>query len=416
MEARQVENTEAEPSTQQSGRNIVICLDGTNNQFGEVNTNVVRLVQALDRTPGRQRLYYDPGVGTLAEPGAFGLVRKWISKVAGLAFGAGLDWKAQEAYTYLMDFWEPGDRVFIFGFSRGAYTARVLAGMLYAIGLLPRGGYNMVPYAMRLYREVRRRRSQGTTADDWKKLCGEFRHTFARQVSAEDKGRNFPVYFLGVWDTVSSVGWVWDPVKFPYTARNPGVQIIRHAISIDERRWFFRPNQMKSADPASLLHKVDPQDLDELWFAGVHCDVGGGYEPKLQEEFAELWREPFGWMLGQARKAGLLLDETRLLEVLGATPGAPRPWGDVAHESLTLPWWLAEFFPKKVWDSVAQKERWLMGLGRCRAIPDGAWLDRSVLHRLRQKALCYAPRNITPRFQEEVQGLNVVPERKAYYP
>ena len=103
-------------------RNFVICCDGTNNQFGPQNTNVVRLVQALDRDPAKQRLYYDPGVGALPEPRALTRLRKWLAKIYGLAFGAGLTWKVEEAYSYLMNYWEPGDRVFLFGFSRGAYT------------------------------------------------------------------------------------------------------------------------------------------------------------------------------------------------------------------------------------------------------------------------------------------------------
>src|SRR5690349_686823 len=111
-------------------RNLIICFDGTNNQFGANNTNVVRLVQVLDRDPSRQRLYYDPGVGTLAEPGWITWLGETVSKIRGLAFGAGLSWKVQEAYSFLMDIWQPEDRVFIFGFSRGAYTARVLAGLL----------------------------------------------------------------------------------------------------------------------------------------------------------------------------------------------------------------------------------------------------------------------------------------------
>src|SRR5438067_2520897 len=109
-------------------RNLVVCFDGTNNQFGTNNTSVVRLAQVLERGPQTQRLYYDPGVGTMPEPGMGTKIGGFFSRVLGLAVGAGLPWKVEEAYTYLMDYWEPGDRVFIFGFSRGAYSARVLAG------------------------------------------------------------------------------------------------------------------------------------------------------------------------------------------------------------------------------------------------------------------------------------------------
>src|SRR4051794_41168991 len=109
-------------------RNLVICCDGTNNQFGPENSNVVRLIQVLDRAPAAQRLYYDPGVGTLPEPGALSWLRKKLSAWYGLAFGAGLAWKVEQSYSFLMDVWEPDDRVFLLGFSRGAYTVRVLAG------------------------------------------------------------------------------------------------------------------------------------------------------------------------------------------------------------------------------------------------------------------------------------------------
>src|SRR5262245_54075709 len=146
--------TRARVKTKEIGgmaRNLVVCFDGTNNQFGRENTNVVRLIQALDRDPSRQRLYYDPGVGTLPEPGVVTWLGKKISEWIGLAFGVGLTRNVEEAYTYLMSIWEPGDRVFLFGFSRGAYTARVLAGVLHALGLLPRGGSNMLPYVMRLF-------------------------------------------------------------------------------------------------------------------------------------------------------------------------------------------------------------------------------------------------------------------------
>ena len=124
------------PPNGDSPQNIVICFDGTNNQFGANNTNIVRLIQVLDRDC--QRLYYDPGVGTLPEPWLRTRAEKEISLVCGLAFGQGLIEKVQSAYQFLIENWESGCRVFLFGFSRGAYTARVLAAMLHAMGLLPR--------------------------------------------------------------------------------------------------------------------------------------------------------------------------------------------------------------------------------------------------------------------------------------
>jgi uncharacterized protein (DUF2235 family) len=101
------------------GRNLVLCFDGTNYEFGREPTNVVRLIEVLDRDRSKgQRLYYDPGVGTLPEPGAVIPVLKTLTRWFGLAFGLGLSRKIIQAYTYLIDFWEPNDRVFLFGFSR----------------------------------------------------------------------------------------------------------------------------------------------------------------------------------------------------------------------------------------------------------------------------------------------------------
>ncbi len=384
--------------------NHVICCDGTNNQFGPQNTNVVRLAQSLDRDPSRQRLYYDPGVGTLPEPGAFTALAKWVSKAFGLAFGAGLGWKVQEAYTYLMDSWEPGDRVFLLGFSRGAYTVRVLAGLLHALGLLPRGNPNLVPYVWRLYKAVRSNRPADDAGDGrtgyWD-LCDEFRRTFAREVPGGPGDRRFPVHFLGVWDTVSSVGWVWDPDQFPFTARNPGIGIIRHAVSIDERRAFYRQN---------LMSPMNGQDFREFWFPGVHSDVGGGYP----ESDGGLWREPFHWILSEAQAAVLGVNPSRLQAVLARTTPSCSPWDDPKHESLHGAWWLAEFFPKLRWSRKWNMRLPHLGLGKHRSIHRGACIHESTLRRIRESA--YAPPNLSPAFRQMVQGLKTVPAAIPYDP
>jgi uncharacterized protein (DUF2235 family) len=378
-------------------RNLVICCDGTNNQFGPENTSVVRLTQVLDRDSARQRLYYDPGVGTLPEPGMLTAFGKRLSELFGLAFGAGLIDKVGEAYSYLMDFWEPGDRVFLFGFSRGAYTVRVLAGVLHALGLLPRGNHNLVPYVMRLFKAVRKEdtaEETGGPSGYWK-LCQEFRWTFARPVPGSDDDRRFGIHFLGAWDTVSSVGWVWDPARFPYTARNPSIAIIRHAVSVDERRSFFRQN---------LMQQTGEQDFQELWFPGVHGDVGGGYP----EKDGGLWRMAFEWLLGEARTAGLLVDPERLEAVLHRTPPPQRPWTEPQHESLTLLWWPAEFFPKLRWRAQLGMRVPELGLGRHRYIQDNALLHQSTLRRIRDTS--YAPPNLPQAFLDKVRALADVPE------
>src|ERR1051325_6829356 len=282
-------------------RNIIVCCDGTNNEFGPKNTNVVRLVQVLDREAPTQLVYYDPGVGTFPDPGTWTKMGKRLSEWIDLAFATDLSRKVEAAYTYLMNYWQPDDRVYLFGFSRGAYSVRVLAALLYHLGLLPRGSENMVPYAMRLFSGTRGGATdeQAGKRNYWA-LCSEFRRTSARKIDGGDQ-RHFPIHFLGVWDTVSSVGWVWNPKSYPYTGYNPGIAHLRHAVSLDERRCMFRQNR--------LNNKKDPtQDLVQLYFPGVHSDVGGGYGDSY------LWQPAFDWLVDEAAKAGLELDPARRQE------------------------------------------------------------------------------------------------------
>jgi uncharacterized protein (DUF2235 family) len=373
-------------------RNLVICCDGTNNQFGIENTNVVRLVQSLVSDPERQLVYYDPGIGTLPEPGWVTKVGKKISEIFDLAFATGLNHKVEEAYTFLMDYWQPGDQVFLFGFSRGAYTVRVLAALLHGLGALPRGGDNLVPYVTRLF--------GGVDQKKYWDLSQEFRWTFARPLSTGDGQKRFPIHLIGVWDTVSSVGWVWDPKSFPFAKANPSVSIVRHAVSIDERRAFFRQNRFGA---------VAGQDLKEHWFAGVHCDVGGGYP----EEEGGLWRTPFEWMLTEARSAGLLVDDVRLQRVLGKTAASASPWDDDQHESLTAKWLIAEYFPKLHFDDATRTHTLRLNLGRHRYVQDGALVHASALKRIREKG-SYRPPNFSEHFIRKVIALPSVPEALPY--
>lgn len=376
-------------------RNLVICCDGTGNQFDSVNTSVVRIVQSIDRDPAMQRLYYDPGVGTLPEPGVWGAFHQKVSQALGLATGAGIMWKVQEAYMYLMNIWEPGDRIFLFGFSRGAYTVRVLAGILHSLGLLPRGNENLVPYVIKSYQALRSR-----NFNKWENLCNDFRWTFARPMDDDDE-RRCPIHFLGVWDTVSSVGWFWDPPKYPFTADNPSISTIRHAVSVDERRCFFRQNLMK---------EEKGRDIKQFWFPGVHSDVGGGYP----ETDSSLWREAFEWMLGEAFTAGLLLDKGRINAVRNKTLSlTKKSWTDPQHESLKGLWWILEYIPKPVWNSALKRKSLKVGLGRHRIIPQNALIHKTTLMRIRDKP-DYLPLNISKEFMDKVRGLSKVPETLPY--
>jgi uncharacterized protein (DUF2235 family) len=131
-------------------RNLVVCLDGTRNEPETGPTNVTRLYD-LAVKDDRQLVYYDPGVGTMGARGATTRAGRWLTRAGGLVLGHGVRENVEEAYSFLMRAYQPGDRIFIFGFSRGAYTARALTGMLRTVGLLRPGAENLVPYAMKLY-------------------------------------------------------------------------------------------------------------------------------------------------------------------------------------------------------------------------------------------------------------------------
>ncbi|MFR9794741.1 DUF2235 domain-containing protein [Streptomyces sp. MS06] len=261
-------------------RRIVICLDGTGNQVGARDpTNVVRLFEMLEADdPARQLVYYDPGVGTMSSARARGPVGRRLSRLSGLAFGTGLRTNLAEAYTYLMQHWQPGDGVYAFGFSRGAYTARALVGMLNKPGLMRPGSENLVPYAVAKYafnhdidtseREVARFSHAFCRRTEHEPLWAEVKRNNPRQVSHHA----LPVAYLGVWDTVKAAG-VLRPgtLQWPYTHQLPNAARIRHAVSLDEKRRPFREF------PVTRRPEPLRETAREVWFAGVHSDVGGTF-------------------------------------------------------------------------------------------------------------------------------------------
>jgi uncharacterized protein (DUF2235 family) len=174
------------------GRNLVLCLDGTSNRYKRDNTNVVKLFAALDRTRADQRIYYQPGIGTLTPIGVYNWITRSVLRILDLAFAILLKDHVLDAYEFLMNQYQPFDRIYVFGFSRGAYTARVLAGMLHKVGLVPPGNEQLVQFAWQLYKK------RAKTASDYARAAG-FRQTFNVLQCAQ------PIDLLGLWDTVSSV-------------------------------------------------------------------------------------------------------------------------------------------------------------------------------------------------------------------
>jgi uncharacterized protein (DUF2235 family) len=131
------------------GRNLVVCCDGTANEFARDATNVIRLFSAVVQDPARQLALYHPGLGTMEAASALTGVARLVTRLLGKAFGYGLESDVGTIYAFLMRFHQPGDRVFLFGFSRGAYTVRAVASLVHLYGLLRPGQEAMIPYAIR---------------------------------------------------------------------------------------------------------------------------------------------------------------------------------------------------------------------------------------------------------------------------
>ena len=355
-------------------KNVVVCCDGTANEFAKHNTNVVKLYSALQHDPGRQVTYYHPGLGTMEPAGALTTFARKLTKLLGMAIGYGLANDIRDAYTFIMNNFQEGDRLFLFGFSRGAYTVRAVASLLHKYGLIRRGNEPLVPYAIRMMMAVQRQH------DDESKRESEMAEYFnlADDFKAAMGGAECRPWFVGVWDTVSSVGWIENPLKLPYIANNPAIEIGRHAIAIDERRAFFRNHLWRAPDDPRRTR--GPKDLKQVWFPGVHCDVGGGY-PEAESGLAKVALE---WMLDEATAAGLAVNESKRDEILArsgiGSHVPPNALAD-AHESLKGAWHLAEYVPKKHFDWRSGKNERRMNNHRRRTIPPGSLVHIAAFDR-----------------------------------
>ncbi|HUX82706.1 MAG TPA: DUF2235 domain-containing protein [Halothiobacillus sp.] len=323
-------------------KNLVVFCDGTNNEFGKNNTNVIQLLSSATRESDQQVIFYDPGVGTFPAPGALTPIAKWVTKLLGAMVGYGLPYNVGVCYDFLMQNYKSGDRIYIFGFSRGAYTARVLAALIHTCGLLRTNNPNLATHALDTFRaeavSAKKRNDRVEAQNNQRKpiqlpVCDKFKEVFSITP---------PIHFLGLWDTVSSVGSIYNPFKLPFTRWNPSVRTVRHAISIDEHRKFFRTNLWSSS----------PQDTDvkQVWFAGVHADVGGGY-PEAESGLAKI---SLSWMMNEAKNYGLQVDvnlqEKCITESLPTITKASVRQFFKMHNELDHPRWkIAQYIPRRVW-------------------------------------------------------------------
>jgi uncharacterized protein (DUF2235 family) len=357
-------------------KNIVICCDGTANEFAKDRTNVIKLYSALVQDSNLQATYYHPGIGTMEPFGSLSPITRMFTRLLGMAVGYGIENDIRDAYVFLMQAYEPGDSIFLFGFSRGAFTVRAVASLLRMYGLIRKGNEPLVPYAIRLLMGIQRAQNEAPAFARF--LRGGFRPTapayfnLAHEFKSTMSCASPRIRFAGVWDTVSSVGWIENPLHLPYESNNPDIEIGRHAVSIDERRAFFRTHLWQVPEDKAQTHR--PVDLRQVWFPGVHCDVGGGY-PEAESGLSKYALE---WMIEEAKAAGLLIDRDKQAEVLGLTSDGsyvPAKPDAERHESLKGPWRIAEFIPKRHWNWNTGKWEHRMNLFRRRTIP-----PRSLVH------------------------------------
>jgi uncharacterized protein (DUF2235 family) len=253
------------------GKNIVICADGTWNKRekgDERNTNLAKFHDLLIEDDN-QRLFYDPGIGT----------GMW--KYIGGATGLGISENILDCYEYLVNNYEEDDNIFLFGFSRGAYTVRSLAGFIYRCGILRKAAKDRIEEAYDYYRKEDRKGQEDI------------------KLTAAVNGN---VYMIGVWDTVGALGvpvnWLnnFNPFlhKFHDTKLNASVKFAYQALAIDESRKNFSPT-LWEGDPAA------GQTIEQMWFAGSHSDVGGGYPERDLSDIT------LAWMINKAQQQGLEL-------------------------------------------------------------------------------------------------------------
>lgn len=322
-------------------KRIVVCADGTWNRpekdlDQDRPTNVLKLARAIKpvgQQQTAQQVFYDWGIGSYYDP------------IVGGVTGKGINKNIMDDYRYIVQNYSPGDEVFLFGFSRGAYTVRSLCGLINNCGILKRPDARLIQAAFDHYKKP----GKAYHPDGQKSLQFRSRHSHASR----------KIKFVGVWETVGALGIPFSFLglldkhdEFYDTKIGPNVAIARHALAIDEQRSDFEPTLWK------------PQagtDLQQVWFPGVHGSVGGGLAPDLDGGL--LSDIALAWMTKEAKLAGLAT-ESHLNQNLNPKPSAklhqsrkhiyrsrPRYERPIDHNNTAV---LAHESVKQRWDSVAK--------------------------------------------------------------
>ena len=346
---------------------LLVCCDGTNNNLTgrQRDTNVVKLCELLAQAPDARRvLFYDPGVGNPAElPGATiaDSLKRRSERMAGLAFGQGVYENIAECYRFLMRAYPPGladgeppPQIFLLGFSRGAFTARAVAGLVNQFGLLQPQLDTMVTTLVHAYF------SQRQEGDDrLKAIANQLRTLFGTPAT-----RRVPVQFVGVWDTVAAVGMPPFTTGFTAEPRAAGKAFVhvRQALALDEQRAQFKARAYLEDNGPFRTEFGTEGSLQQLWFRGAHCDVGGGYTTPE----AALSGQALAWLVSEAVRCGLRLTspqgqpldtpEAVSAALVQALPGegTPRP-RRIHSESWATPLWALSGLAVRPTDGPAQE-------------------------------------------------------------
>ena len=317
QQAQAASDADSKDTPPKPPKNIVLCSDGTGNSGGKKQgTNVYRVFNGIDRhtkdvdgkTLTEQVAFYDDGVGTESLK---------LLKVLGGAFGLGLGRNIVDLYTKLVQVYEPGDRIYLFGFSRGAFTVRSLAGLIHYCGIVERKPGLSDQEIRDRAKEAFKKFKDGHYGDKpdealaFKEKHG-VRITQAPWEGWEGGPKDIPIEFIGVWDTVDAVGVPFDglrdvldkiwPIQFKDTSLSRQVHRGCHAVAIDDERKTFHPVMWQEGNHG---------DVQQVFFAGAHSNVGGGYP---RDQLAHL---PLFWMMKRAEESGLRFTEAAWQEARG---------------------------------------------------------------------------------------------------
>jgi len=320
-------------------------------------------------------------------------IKNETKSVFGLATGFGLDANVLSAYQFLAKNYQEGDKICLFGFSRGAYTVRVLAGFIHMVGLMKPEQVHLAGFALIAYKQ--------SSTNDVSSIAYRFNDVLDTYRPS--------IEFMGCWDTVSSIIvpradrlYLPSMIELPHVSENTSVKAFRHAMAIDERRTLFNLTHWKEGQlykPVQTLsdeHAIQ-QDINQTWFAGAHSDIGGGGGyPESESGLAKI---SLKWMVDQAREYGIQFDESMASCVIEGenSVNSMQHYCKVdplakLHESLKGLWRIVEYIPKYAKRAGENTKSLHIPCGERRYIAEGSNIHPSV--RQRQQKSDYNPSNL----------------------